>query len=49
MEEARGKKCEGSRVKDRGSCRLNEMEGRCGSDSRGDEVYPAIFGDKETN
>ena len=47
MEEAGGKECEGSRVEDRGSCRSNEIEGRCESNSGGDEVYPATFGNKE--
>ena len=32
MEAAGGRECEKSRVKDRGSCRSNEMEGRCESD-----------------
>ena len=36
-----------SRVEDRGSCRSNEMEGRCESDRGGDEVYPATFGNEE--
>ena len=35
--------CEESRVKDRGSWRSNEMEGRCESDCGGDEVYPITF------
>ena len=39
--------CEGSRVEDRGSCRSNEMEGRCESNRGGDEVYPATFGNEE--
>ena len=40
MEEAGGRKRVESRVEDRGSCRSNEMEGRC-------EVHPATFDDKE--
>ena len=47
MEEAGGRECEGSRVEDRGSCRLNEMEGRCESNRGEDEVYPATFGNEE--
>ena len=47
MEEAGGRECEESRVKDRGSWRSNEMEGRCESDRGGDEVYPATFGNEE--
>ena len=47
MEEAGGKECEESRVEDRGSFRLNEMEGSCESDCGRDEVYPATFGDEE--
>ena len=47
MEEAGGREREESRVEDRGSCRSNEMEGRCESDRGGDEVYPATFGDEE--
>ena len=47
MEEAGGRKCVESRVEDRGSCRSNEMEGRCESDCGRDEVYPATFNDKE--
>ena len=44
MEEAGGRECEESRVKDRGSWRSNEMKGRCESNRVGDEVYPATFG-----
>ena len=40
-------KKEESRVKDRRSCRLNEMEGRSESNRGGDEVYSATFGDEE--
>ena len=47
MEEAGGRECEESRVKDRRSCRSNEMEGRTESDRGGDEVYSATFGDEE--
>ena len=47
MEEADGRECEESRVKDRRSCRSNEMEGRSESDHGGDEVYLATFGDEE--
>ena len=47
MDEAGVRECEGSRVKDRGSCRSNEMEGRCESDRGRDEVYPATFGNEE--
>ena len=47
MEEAGGRKCGESRVEDQGSCRSNEMEGRCESDCGRDEVYPATFGDEE--
>ena len=39
--------CGESRVEDRGSCRTNEMEGRCESDCGRDEKYPASFGDEE--
>ena len=46
MEETGGSAC-GSRVEDQGSCRLDEMEGRCESNCRRDEVYPATFGDEE--
>ena len=46
LEEADGRECKESRVKDRGSCRSNEMEGRCESDRGGDEVYPATFGNE---
>ena len=46
MEEAGGRECEESRVEDRRSCRLNEMEGRSESDRRGGEVYWATFGDE---
>ena len=49
MEEADcGKECEEGRVKDRGSWRSNEMEGRCESDRGGDEVNPATFGNEKT-
>ena len=48
MEEVGGRECEESRVKDQGSWRLNKMEGRCESDCRGDEVYPATFGNEKT-
>ena len=47
MEEAGGREDEESRVKDRGSWRSNEMEGRCESDRGRDEVYPATFGNEE--
>ena len=47
MEEAGGRECEEGRVKDRGSWRSNEMEGRCENDRVGDEVYPATFGNEE--
>ena len=47
MEESGERECEESRVKNRGSCRSNEMEGRCESDCGGDEVYPATFGNKK--
>ena len=47
MEEASGREWEESRVKDRGSCRSNEQEGRCESDHEGDEVHPATFGNEE--
>ena len=47
MEEAGGRECEESRVEDRGSCRSNEMEGRCESNHGGDEEYPATCGDEE--
>ena len=47
MEEVGGRECEESRVKDRGSWRSNEMEGRCESDCRGNEVYPATFRNEE--
>ena len=47
MEKAGGRECEGSRVEDRGSCRLNKMEGRCESNRGGDEVYSATFGNEE--
>ena len=40
---------EGSRVKARGSCKSNEMEGRNESDRGGDKVYLATFGDEEKN
>ena len=49
MEEAGGRVCEKSLIKDQGSCRSNEMEGRCESKHGRDEVYPATFGDKEKN
>ena len=45
MEESVKKVC----FEDRGSCKLNEMEGRCESDRGKDEVYPATFGDEEKN
>ena len=47
MKEAGGREREESWFKDRGSWRSNEMEGRCESDCRGDEVYPATFGNEE--
>ena len=47
MKEAGGRECGESRVEDQGSCKLNEMEGRCESDCGRDEVYPATFGDEE--
>ena len=47
MDEAGGRECEESRVKNRGSCRLNEMEGRCESDRARGEMYPAIFGNEK--
>ena len=47
MKEAGRRECEESRVEDRGSCRSNEMEGRCESDCERNEVYPATFGDEE--
>ena len=47
MEEAGGRECEESLVKDRGSRRSNEMEGRCESDRGGDEAYPATFGNEK--
>ena len=47
MEEAGGRKCGEIRVEDRGSCRSNEMEGRCESACGRDEVYPATFNDEE--
>ena len=47
MEEAGGRECGKSWVEDRGSCRSKEMEGRCESYCRRDEVYPATFGDEE--
>ena len=48
MEEVSGRECEEKWVKDRGSYRSNEMEGRCESDRRGDEVYPTTFGIEKT-
>ena len=39
--------CGENRVEGRGSCRSNEMKGRCESDCGRDEVYPATFGDEE--
>ena len=47
MEEVGERECEGSRVEDRGSCRSNEMEGRCESNRGGDKVYTATFGNEE--
>ena len=47
MKETGGRECEESRFEDRGSCRSNELEGRCESDCGMDEVYPATFGDEE--
>ena len=47
MEEAGGREFAGSRVKDRGSCRSNEMKGRCESNRGGNEEYPATFGNEE--
>ena len=49
MEEAGGRECEESLVEDQGSCKSNEMEGRCESEHERDEVYPATFGDQEKN
>ena len=46
-EEAGERECEDSLVEDQGSCRSNEMKGRCESEHERDEVYPATFGDKE--
>ena len=46
-EEAGGRECGESRVENRGSRRLNEMEGRCESNCGRDEVYPSTFGDEE--
>ena len=43
MEEAGGRECEKSLVKDRGSWRS-----RCESNRGGDEVYPATFGNEKT-
>ena len=37
------RECEENRIEERGSCRLNEMEGRCESNCGGDEVYLATF------
>ena len=39
--------CVERRIENRGSCRSNEMEGRCESDCGKDEVYPATCGDEE--
>ena len=47
MEEAGGRECLESRVKDRGSCCSNEMEGRSESDRVRHEVHPATFGNEE--
>ena len=47
MEKAGGRECEKCLVEDRGSCRSNEMEGRCKSDHGRSEVYPATFFDEE--
>ena len=47
IKEAGGRKCQGSRVEHRESCRSNEMEGRCKSNRRGDEVHPVTCGNKE--
>ena len=47
MEEEDGREYEESRVENRKSWRLNDMEGRCESDRGGDEVYPATFGNEE--
>ena len=49
MEEAGGRQCEESRVEDQGSCRSNEMKGRCENNCGGDEVYPATFRNEEEN
>ena len=49
MEEAGGKECKESRVKNRESCRSNKMEKRCESDRERDEVFPATFGDEGKN
>ena len=49
MEEAGRREREENLVEVRGSCRSNEMEGRCENDRGRDEVYPATFGDKEKN
>ena len=47
MKEAGGRECGDSWVEDRGSCRSNEMEGRCESDCGRDEVFRATFSDEE--
>ena len=47
VKETSGRECEESRVEDRGSCRSNEIEGRCESDCGRDEVCLATFGDGE--
>ena len=41
------RECEKSGFEDQGSCRSNEMVGRCESNCVRDEVYPATFGDEE--
>ena len=48
MDEAGGRECKKSRVKDRGSWRSSEMEGRCESNRGGDEVYTATFENEKT-
>ena len=47
MEETGGRECEESQVKDRGSWRSNEMEGRSESNRGGNDVYPATFGNEK--
>ena len=38
-----------SRVEDRGSCISKKEEGKCENNRRGDEVYPATFGNEGKN